>query len=381
MIGRELVRTGAGVSRVNFNGGDLWDWRARGHRFTGAAAQFKPWLRKLCEREAVTAIVLFGERRPLHAAALELAAECEIDVHVIEEGALRPNSVSVEFWPAGRRWTPPQSLDDCRRRIAGARDRLPEVPVENRFWPRMREAVTYWAYAVALTPLFPRYRSHRPISSWREMLLWIRRWLRRSSERRTSQAELARLKSGAFFLFPLQLDGDAQLVHRSPFAAMQAAIEQVIADFAGNAPGDVSLLVKRHPFDPDPQGWRGIVRKIGARHGIGGRVRYVEHGDLEDMLDRCRGAVMVNSTVGALALQRGKPVHALGQAIYAIPGLVDLAPLAEFWHRPQPPADGAFALFSQVLWSECLVNGGFHSPAALDMLARGAAQRILEARL
>ena len=253
-----------------------------------------------------------------------------------------------------------------------------ETPIENRFTRRWREAVTYWAFATALWPFYPGYRSHRVQSAWREMLAWIGRYLRRPTERRDSRAALSKLGDAPYYLFPLQLDGDAQLVHRSPFASMEAAAALILASFAAHAPADVHLLIKRHPFDPDPRLWRRRLGRLAEQHGIAARVHYVEFADLDALIDRCRGVVTVNSTVGGLALRQGRPVHAVGHALYAMPGLASAGAPDSFWTAPSAVAAESYAVFAAALWNECLVNAGFHGKDALVRLESEAAQRMSE---
>lgn len=375
-IARQLERRGHAVSRVNFNGGDWADWRFSGIPYRGTVDRFAPWLEDHARRAGVTDIVLLGERRPLHCQAIGVARTLGLDVHVFEEGYLRPNSVTIERWRAGSPWPAPVTLDECAAR---ARGHVPgEAPIENRFIRRWREAVTYWACATVLWPFFPRYHSHRVQSAWREMLAWIGRYARRPAERSDSAAALAALGDAPFFFFPLQLDGDAQLVHRSPFDSMEAAAEQIVASFAAHAPAATRLLVKRHPFDPDPLRWRRRLDRLACRHGVEGRMHYVEFADLDALLARCLGVITVNSTVGGLALRQGRPVHAVGQALYAMPGLASAGLPDLFWTNPAPVAAENYAVFAAALWQDCLVNAGFHGKDALDRLEREAARRLCE---
>lgn len=372
LIARELMRRGARVLRVNLNGGDWLDWRLGGISYRGEPGGFAPWLAALCQREEVSALVLFGADRPLHRAAIEMARGQGIDVFVLEEGYLRPNSVTLEHWPGGQAWHWPESVADCAER---AGDEVVETPIPGYFFPRMMQSIAYALASFLLGPFYRHFRSHRPYHSFFEFLAWNRRWLRSPWERTRSRQALAAIAGRRFFLLPLQIDGDAALVHRSRFASMTAAIEAVVADFAVHAPADAFLLVKRHPLDPDLCGWRRVVERIAAGDP---RIRFIELGDLDPLLDRCAGVVTVNSTVGALALGRGRPVHALGRALYAVPGLADPGPLARFWADPQPGEPGAFDLLRRALWSECLLNAGFHSSEGLARLAPAAARRMLD---
>lgn len=377
LLARRLAAGGARTSRINLSGGDWYDWRFSGTNFRGHYADFAAWIDGVIARDGVTDLVMFGERRPLHRQAIAVAQARGIDVYILEEGYLRPHSVTLERWPRGHRWQPPRSLADCRVRLAGQNERFEDVPLKNFFRRRMREAVLHGLFTVLLRPLYPHYRSHRPLSAGAEVNAWTRRWLRRGREQRDSDAALAALGERSFFLFPLQLDGDAQLVHNSPFASMAEALGLAAASFAAHAPDDAVLLVKRHPFDPDPDGWRGHVAALAAQTGLGDRLLYVERADLDPLLDRCQGVVTVNSTVGLLALNRGKPVKALGRAIYGLDGLVHPAPLDGFWQAPVGPEGDAIELFDQTLWRECLVNGGFHSGRGVGMMTAAAAPRML----
>ncbi|MFM5886253.1 MAG: capsular biosynthesis protein [Novosphingobium sp.] len=373
-IARRLEMQGHAVSRLNFTGGDLADWHFGGTAYRGTAAGFGDWLCAHAAQAKVTDLVLLGDRRPLHRQAIDAARQLGIDVHVFEEGYLRPNSVTIERWRHGQPWQAPASLAECLARTDGGA--FAEAGIENRFMRRWREAVAYWLWTVLLWPLFPRYRSHRALSASGEMLAWLRRYLRRSREYRQSAAALTVLGEQPYFLFPLQLDGDAQLVHRSPFASMEQAVAAVFASFAGHAPDDLHLLVKRHPFDPDPRHWRRRIAALASAAGLSGRVHFAEFADLDALLARCRGVVTVNSTVGGLALRQGRAVHVLGQALYAMPGLATAGPLDAFWAAPQPVAPENFAVFARALWQECLVNAGFHGKDALARLEGEAARRL-----
>ena len=375
LIARRLEQGRYRVSRINCNGGDLADWGWTGMSYRGNCAAFGSWVSAICQKRGVTDIVLFGAERPLHRAAIAAARELMLDVHVLDEGYLRPNSVAIEFWRKGLPWQSPRSLAECTAR---GRDSLPEVGISNQFSHRLREAMTYGLWTVLLTPLFPRFRSHRPFSPLVEALLWVRRTIWRRAEQRSSRAALAALGEAPFFLFPLQLDGDAQLQHRSSFPGMAAAATHIMTSFARAAPGHLSLVIKRHPFDPDSLGWRRLIEAAAARLGIGARLHFVEFADLDQLLDRCLGVITVNSTVGGLALHRGKPVHVLGEALYAMPGLASQGDPDHFWSAPAPIEPGAFAQFSRALNSECLVNAGFHSRDGLTRLAVLAADRLVK---
>lgn len=116
--------------------------------------------------------------------------------------------------------------------------------------------------------------------------------------------------------------------------------------------------------------------------GIGDRVTFVEDGNTAKMIASCRGVVLVNSTVGIMALEAGKPVFCLGKSIYNIPGLTQSYPLTKldaFWRAPQKPVDRLFRDFKRVLASRALVRGNFYTPKAMRYAARDAVVRFARA--
>jgi capsular polysaccharide export protein len=273
-----------------------------------------------------------------------------------EEGYLRPNHVTIECWSNGAKQTAARGPERGGN----------EIGVAGLFSNRMRQSIAYWLAATLAHPWFPDYRSHRIYPAWLETIYWVRRrWRKPMANRR-------------FFLFPLQLDGDAQIVGRSSFASMANALDHVLESFAVHAPKDTLLLVKRHPFDPDLSDWASQVSEQAGKWGIADRVYYVSRFDLDPLLRRCGGVVTVNSTVGPLALALDKPVHVMGHAIYHRPGLTHDGALDDFWCAPPPPGQSAFAEFTAELKARSQVNGGFHSDTGLELLVANALRILLD---
>ena len=376
-----LQAGGHRCTRVAFTGGDLLDWGRRDCvLFRDRADAWPAWLEQLINSRSITDIILFGDCRPLHSAAHDVARRLGVPVHVFEEGYLRPYWVTLEQGGVNGYSALPRSgaaLAALDAAIA-LDERVVEVP--NLFTRRARESIAHHTASAALSPLFRHFRSHRNTSAMRETYAWIRRWSRRMEEKAATQAGIERIGDAPFFLLPLQLDGDSQLTHHSPFAAMIDAVDAILASFAANAAASVRLLVKRHPLDPDVCGWRGLVEARAKALGIAERVIFIERGDLDAILMRASGVVTVNSTVGPLALRRAVPVLALGDAVYRIDGLTAGVPLDRFWSAPGSVSRARFDQFCRVLRATALVNGGFHSDEALDLLVRNASARLTGAR-
>lgn len=374
LLGRRLRQGGATVSRINFSGGDWWDWRG-GTAFRGAAADLPAWLDRFVAERGVTDLVVFGDCRMPHVVARELADRRGLRFHAFEEGYLRPDHVTLERGGVNGHSSFPRTLHALRLLDARITPAADPVSVRSDFGPRAREALAHHLFSLLGRPFFPHHRNHRYWPAWREAAGWFGRWLGRGRERRDSQAALAGLAGRPMFLLPLQIEGDSQLAVHSPFHSIVEAMEHVLEAFRA-APPEARLLVKQHPLDPGVIRWRRLVTEAAHRIGVGDKVAFIESGDLMPLLRAARGVVTVNSTVGPLALAEGVPVLALGDAIYRMPGVTAECSLAEFWRAPPPVDADNFALLCRVLRAKCLINGGFHGRPALDLLVARSAERL-----
>ena len=383
-LGRALAAAGHGVHRVNFHGGDRLFWRRPGAvDYRGGLAGWPDFLAALLVDRGITDIVLFGDCRPLHRAAVSVAARRHIVVHVFEEGYLRPDWVTLEQGGVNGR----SSLPRDPTYYIDTAEALPTAPVvqagiPSSFGRRAREDVAYNVLATLLWPLYPGYRSHRPWHAFVEYAGWIGRLARRGAARQRAQAVIAQLADERpYFVFPLQLDCDYQIRVHSPYQGMLAAIEHVLGSFVAYASPADRLVVKAHPLDNGLRDWRIITQAVAARLGVSDRMLFLEEGDIDSLVRGSRGMVTVNSTSGTLALARGIPVVVLGQAIYDIPRVTHQGTLDAFWSSPQPPEEAVFAALRRVLVHRSMIRGGFFSEEGLALLVTGAAARIESAAM
>ena len=234
----------------------------------------------------------------------------------------------------------------------------------------MADVLTRWRY--------PGWRNHRPWHPLVEGMGWARK-LNRREERRQQGAELlARLEAddADYFLFPLQLDSDAQIRLHSPFAGMMEPIKLVLQSFAQHAPAGTRLVVKEHPLDNGVRDWQLETSDLAQRFGIADRVDYLAWGDIEAISERAKGMVTVNSTSGTLALARGVPCVVLGKAVYDLPDMTFQGGLDRFWTEAIPPDPATFAAFRRVLIDTCLIPGGFFSDEAISKVVSHAIARF-----
>jgi capsular polysaccharide export protein len=378
-LGRVLADRGHAVHRVNFNGGDRAFWRLPGAvDFCGREHEWPEFLERLVVDKGISDVILFGDCRPLHRAAIRVAETRLLRLHVVEEGYLRPDWITFEEGGVNGHSALPRDpgwyLE--RGRSLPAWQDPPSVP--GSFRRRAVEDVVYTMASMAGVWRFPYYATHRPYHQLIEYAGWVRRLaLKRQAERRAAAAiEGLPGGPGPLFFFPLQLDCDYQVRVHSPFRAMHLAIEHVLSSFAAHAPGAARLIVKLHPLDSGLVDWTALIGHVAVELGIANRLTVLDGGDLEKVLARKPAVVTVNSTVGSLALACGLPVIALGKAVYDIAGLTFQGELREFWTAPRPPDAALFDAFRRVLAARCLIPGSFFNDTGLTIAVDAAVERL-----
>jgi capsular polysaccharide export protein len=380
-LGQALAAQGHDVNRVNFCGGD-WAFSQRSGRinYTGSAKQWPDYITdtQACGDD----LLLFGDCRPLHAAAIPIARANGARIWVYEEGYLRPHWITLERDGTNGYSSLPRDSAEIFSRAA----ELPKLPTPDRPAVRVsslrhmvqRQAIYHAATSVGRLT-FPHWRTHRPCSAWLELARgWITRApripLRRVHADRTTASLYA--DGRPFFLFPLQLDTDYQIRVHSEFDGITDAIRTVLASFRRSAPPDALLVIKNHPLDNGIIKLKEEVARLAREHDLAPRVRYIDGGHLPTLLSRCRGVVTVNSTTGLSALIHGKPVKALGQAVYDLPGLCFQGHLDEFWHRGTAPDSRLLKAFRAVTTAETQIFGGFYSMKGIRLAVSGSLLRL-----
>jgi capsular polysaccharide export protein len=378
-LGAALAQRGHEVRRINFNGGDWLFWPLPGAvGYRGGLSRWPEFLVRRLGDWGVTDIVLFGDCRPLHVAAIEVAKAHGVSVHVFEEGYLRPNWVTLEQGGVNGKSTLP-------RDPTWFREAAIEIPawddggtVIGRFRTRAVNDVLYHTARWLLAWRYPRYRSHLLWHPFVEYLGWLRRFALAPIVRRRTAEQLLRLNNSGspYYLFPLQLDSDSQIRVHSPFAGMADALETVIGSFARHAPTEACLVIKEHPFDVGIVDLHRVTKRLAERLGVEDRVVYLRRGPLENLIAGCRSTVTVNSTSGLLALAAGRPVIALGASIYDTPQLTFQGGLDRFWREATPADTTTFDAFRRVVADRTQINGGFFSAEGLAMAVDGAVERL-----
>lgn len=368
---------GTKVERINICAGDRIDWPEPATNFRGRFRDWPVFVDNFLRKHGITDILLFGDCRPYHVSARGIAALRGVRTHVLEEGYLRPNWMTLELGGVNGHSRLARNKDWLLQYASTLPPEPYLPPVTSNFRRRVRDTARHYIAVHTGKPVFPHYRTHRPGSALLEGAGWIWKYFIRGLRSRQTDAVLRALEGKDYFLFPLQLSGDYQIRSHSPFPDMRAAASYVLDSFARHAPQETHLLIKAHPLDASLFNWRRYIARKAGRLGIGGRVHLVDGGDLNQLAAAANGMVCVNSTSATLALAAGRPVCALGEAVYKIPGLTFARHLDEFWTNPTPPEPGLYGAFRRVLVDRCLVRGGLASESAVSTLIDSMLARLV----
>ncbi len=366
---KDLEGFGAKVFKINFNGGDLIFYPKDCTNYRGDLEGWGDFLRRYIRERGIDVVLLFSDWRPLHRIAIEVCREMGVLVGVFEEGYVRPNYITLE--PRGVNGFSLLSQGKLNMEKLEVPDtfRGETLPIGNPFWFEVLWAVLYYLAANILKPVFPKYKHHIslyfPESLIKEALPWIVSGIRKIwymfRERNVKRKILENLK-GKYFLVPLQVHNDSQVLIHSPYKDVKDFIIHVISSFSKNAPEGTFLVFKHHPRDRGYRDYTGFIKKVSHEFGVSERVLYIHDAHLPTLIDNSIGVVVINSSVGFQALDHNKPTIVLGKAIYKQRGLVYEGDLDSFWREANSfkMDRDLFLRFRKFLIFYSQVNGSLH---------------------
>ncbi|WP_373502106.1 hypothetical protein [Aestuariivirga sp.] len=375
---KSLKASGHRCTRVAINGGDfLGALRQRSFAYTRSLADWPSWVTNLARAESVTDVICYGDCRPYHRAAIQALKPLGIRVHVLEEGYLRPNWVTCE----------PDGVNGFSALTSVDLDLVPQQPVataeQKLHASNLRYCLagfSYYFWTFMLVPVFPRYETHRELDIVGEATLWLQRLLTWPFRRSRTERALKAIGSlhKPVHLVLLQLNGDSQLKVHSGFRSTRHFVEHCIAEFAASGAQDSLLVFKNHPLDSGVINLNRVIREETERHGLEGRVFFVETGKLVPLLERSISATAINSTACHQALLRGIPTLVLGKAVFNHPQIVSRMRLADFF-RMRPCKNRAdYDKLVSLMRQTCQFNGGFYTEEARRILMPALVKALAE---
>ena len=383
-LAKALKQQGCRVLRINLCVGDSLYWRGLpAVSFRGRFQHWRSFLSSFIAQENVSDIIYYGDTKPYHRVAADLARQKGINAFVYEFGYLRPDWITLErFGMATNSHFPTDTA-----LIGQIAERLPPPDLACRFpYSQLQELsheIIYHFSTLLLGWLYPFYRAERYYNLVFEYLHGIPGQLQSGKNHRLATRSIDRMitQKSRFFLYPLQLQSDAQIQFHSPFEHQRDAITTVMESFSAHAEKQSQLIFKQHPLDNGAEHWQRHILQVGHRLGIADRTQYLIGGNLNQLLDHAAGCIVINSTVGLLALQQGCPVKTLGTAVYDIEGITDQGSLDGFFKNPFKPDMKMVRNLVRALAGTIQVKGNFFSNAGRSAAVSAAVKMLLENRV
>ncbi len=355
-LARWLQAGGTEVHRVVFHGGDVHDCQLlKPIAYRGTPENWPAFFSILVDQLGIDCVVMFGQSRRYHAKAREIAQTRNLPTVVLEEGYFRPGFLTMELGGVNgysttlerHVWRQPVTL--VKEPGTGF---VPPGGIQPDASPHHFQKMAWHAsqHYMALHQSrkdFPHYQHHRNDNPYDYAVYWLRSWARKLLRKSADYRYQNQLFQGLqpYYFVPVQHDGDAQITHHSPFPENADFIIRVIRSFASHAPSHSLLVFRQHPHSRGGPGHKKLISVLAAELGLGNRVHYLSEGDTPDLAQHAAGVVLINSTVGLQALERGAPLMALGEALYRQPHLTFTGELDAFWHSARPADRAETAAF------------------------------------
>lgn len=329
----DLEQHGHTAFKINFNGGDsLFFSDRRSYAFRDKPDHWEAYLEDFISQHAIDRIYVFGDCRAYHRIAKQVAQRLGVRFFVFEEGYLRPNYITLEEngvnGHSDTHFVYSESLSPIRVIKEDA------LHFSYVFALTALYAVIYYCASSLLKWRFPHYQHHRPLNVFSEGSKWLlslaKKLMYAKHDLRLA-TNLSWLQKDGYFLVPLQVHSDTQVLKHSRYKDVPEFITEVLNSFAAHADRNQFIVFKHHPLDRAYTDYRVLIKQVSEQLGIGSRVMYIFDCHLPELLRSAKGTVTINSTVGLSSLHHGTPVIALGKAIYNIDRLTFGGNLDEFW--------------------------------------------------
>ena len=372
-----LRARGHATFRINLSLGDRLFWHGcPATDFRGRPAEWPDFIAAYLARHGITHILLLGEQRPYHQAASAAARAQGVQVVVTDYGYIRPDWLILERdgLGAGSRFPRDPAA------ILALAASLPPVDFAPHYadsFARQAAADVLYHLANLLPGAYPHYRRftlHHPVPNYLGTGWQL---LRRTAHTSRAEAVLDRLAGRELHLYAMQMETDFSLRAYSRFADNDEAMAAAIASFARGARAEAHLLVKVHPLDPGLKRWPRRVAALARAAGLAGRVHFLPGAlHMDRAIGACHSVSTVNSTLAIRALQLGRPVLALGDAIYQVPGLAWQGEPDGFWQAAPPPDPVLVEAFVRAIAACLQVRGVAFKRPGMDAAVRNAAARL-----
>ena len=326
--------------------------------------EFKELLIKTLIEKNIKHIFMYGNLLIPHRYALEVVEDfkkkgIEIYTHIFELGYIRPDFVTLEDKNINYK-----SSFILNKDFYFNQEPYTLLPIPKRYSRfRVRKI---WKAITFINHSFTNYKivesehklQPKPIFIWFQLKGFLLKYYFGLSEYKLKKRCF---NKQFFFIVIIQVSSDSQLTKGSRFKSNEEFIYKVIKDFARAKLDNVNLIFKHHPRDRGYINYNYFVKKISDKFCIGNKVFYIHDFSLTKIFTnpKCKGTVLINSTVGYQSLYHSIPLKALGISAYNINGLTHHGSLISFFKKPNFVDKLLFRKFYKYIIENSQINSNF----------------------
>ena len=324
---------------------------------------FKAFLKDLIIEKKIKHIFMYGNVLIPHRDALDLVKEFnkkgkKIKTHIFELGYMRPNFVTLESH--GINHTSSFILD---KEFYSTKEPYKTFPKPKKNKYRIRKiwkAITFINHCLKNYKIvdFEHKLQPKPSYLWFQIKGFLLKYFFKVSEYNVKRKCFS---INPFFIVILQVSSDSQIRLGSEIKDNNKFIYKVIRDFAKAKLQNISLVFKHHPRDRGYTNYSKDINQIAEEFGISNNVFYIHDHFLSNIFrnPRCKGTILINSTVGYQSLFHAIPVKALGISPYNIDGLSYQKSLTSFFFNREKVDQLLFNKFYRYIVENSQINGNF----------------------
>ena len=337
--------------------------RSRVIRFPHEIRFFKLFLRDILIKKNIKHIFMYGNVLIPHKQTLELVDELKkegtnIETHIFELGYLRPNFVTLE--KRGINYTSDLILE---KNFYNNQIPYKYFPLPKKYILRIRKiwkAITFISHCLTYYQIveFDHKLQPRPSFLYFQLKGFFLKYFFKFNEYKLKKKCFS---TKPFFLVIFQVSTDSQLTHGSKIKNNNQFIYKVIKDFASAKLTGVNLVFKHHPRDRGYIDYSREIKKISKQFNLRNNIFYIHDYSLSKIFTnpKCKGTVLINSTVGYQSLYHSIPVKALGISPFNIDGLTHQNNLVSFFVNPSEVDKLLFNKFYKYVLENSQINGNF----------------------
>lgn len=368
----ELNKQDVYCQRVLFNFADAFYTKHKNViPFKKKVEFWEPFLSDLIDEHKINTIVIFGCERDRHESARVIAAEKGVKIISLEEGYFRPGFISVEL-NGNNRFSP--IVEKLKQELDGKgiiensthlNERKPSsgTGLSKVVWL----AIFYYNLRAIGSFLYP-YQAHhrkRPLAS--EAFFWIRNLVRKNIRRNKNKIKIINLIekfSGKYFIVPLQVSDDMQIVKASRGWDNSKLIYAAIASFSKHAPKGCKLVIKVHPLERGHRDYKNIVDHAAEMRNCEEDIILIDDGLMDELSLNSCGMLTINSGSAYYAIQNSIPVGVMGDALFRHPKLVSCIEtnddIDKFWTQKEVCEPHIAKWFLNYIRSTALFPGDYY---------------------